>query len=130
MDNFTKLALSKSIKAKALKEARADLEPGEYEIDRLVYLKGQLTIGNDTEKAATSSIPWIAIAARLLKRMGATEGAARDMLFTVAKEALEDKSSLVGFETEIAALKREIASKLPKMHVKGAVEFSGTIEDA
>lgn len=130
MDNFTTIALTKAVKAKEAKSARAELEPGEYEIDRLVYLKGQLTIGNDTEKAATSSIPWIAIAARLLKRMGATEGAARDMLFSVAKEAINSKEDLVGFETEIAQLKREIASKLPKMHVKGAVKFSGTVEDA
>ena len=56
MDNLTTVAVSKAIEAKALKAARAGLEPGTYAVDALVHVKGGVKVGEDYDQALTNKV--------------------------------------------------------------------------
>ena len=92
----------------------------------------KLTIGHDTDKAPTCSIPLLPTLALLVKRMGATRDAALAMLKDVMTEALElDKNAAKKLMEELGvaqaeqAVKEQVIGKLPRTRVKKAVKASG-----
>lgn len=66
MRNFDLLALSKFDKAKKI---RGDVEAGEYTIDVIVRLHGDLRVGEDYDAEITASIPWQRLAAVLFDKL-------------------------------------------------------------
>lgn len=66
MRNFDLLALSKFDKSKKI---RGDVEPGEYTIDVIVRLHGELRVGEDYDSEIVASIPWQKVAAVLFDKV-------------------------------------------------------------
>jgi len=91
-----------------------------------------LSIGHDTDKTPTCSIPLLPTLALLIKRMGATREAALVMLREVMEEALtldKDAASKLLEELGVAeaeqAIKEQVIGKLPRTFVKKTVKASG-----
>ena len=59
LTNAETLAVTKAIASKVEKEARAELQPGKYEIDALVRVFGSLTVGEDYEQNKTAAMPQV-----------------------------------------------------------------------
>lgn len=57
---------------KNVKAARAAMDPGSYPVDVTVHLSGNVTIGEDTDKASTSSLVSEAFLILALKMSGCT----------------------------------------------------------
>ena len=111
MENSTEIvAISKVIKAAVLKEARAELEPGEYAIDTTVRVHGGITVEpNYQRRVVQKARPWN-IVAGLLKMVEATTGAGVDVEklaeLSLADEAVE-KSVMEAVDAQIKAIKGE-----------------------
>ncbi len=60
------LALSKFDKSK---KVRADVSPGEYDIDVVVRIVGSIRVGEDYDAEVTASIPWQRVAAVLFDKL-------------------------------------------------------------
>ena len=92
----------------------------------------KLTIGHDTDKSPTASIPLLPTLALLVKRMGATREAAMTMLTEVMDEALTlDKNAAKalleeqGVADAQATIKNKVIAKLPRTKVKKSVKVKG-----
>ena len=92
MDN-----LIATIMAAVAGKAAAPLAPGQYTVDETVTVRVQGTVvkGADESYTPTISIPFKAVVALLLARMGATREAAIDTLVEVMTEALSGGESAV-----------------------------------
>jgi hypothetical protein len=112
--------------------ARAALAPGEYPVSTTVRVDGVLTVRVDTSKKPTVSIPWTAVVAVLLQRMGCT----RESAISVLTEILPTVVGKDGFKTVLKeadvkkigaeALER-LKDALPETPVKGGTSFDGVI---
>lgn len=139
------MAINKAVSSKAVKSARGQMEEGRYEVDALVRVVGEVVVGADTEKTATSSLMSVDFLLLTLKAAGVTREAAMKAIRGVAGDYLqgwtgskEDKKAarkarfeaLSAYDSEGAM--KEIFDKakasLPKVPVKGAVKFEGTVE--
>ena len=134
MNNLQKIVIAKSFSEKEIKLARAEIRPGQYEIDFIVRFRGILSVAQDTEKSSTVSIPLLPALALALRYAGITGQAAQKAILAGVKAALLQKESpadvlSAGLEGEIERLKKEIQKSLPKTPVKGKVKFTGTIEE-
>ena len=134
MDNIKKITVAKAFSEKEIKQARAEIRPGQYEIDFCARFKGVLAVSEDYEKASTVSIPLLPALALALRYAGVTGQAARKAILAGVKAALEEKekaSAILadGLEGEIERLKKQIQATLPKTPVKGKVKFIGTVEE-
>ena len=94
---------------------------------------GEMSIGHDTDKTPTTSIPMLPTLALLVKRMGATREAALTMLKEVMTEALslgKDASAMLLLESGVAetekAIKDEVIATLPRSPVKKTVKVKDT----
>jgi hypothetical protein len=124
--------------SKVAADLRDSLEPGTYEVDEEVTLtaKGWVTVGEDTTKASTSSIPLLPALALVVKRLGAQRERALTLLREVVTEAMEmDESARAhlleetGVGDAMELVKREVVAKLPRTPVRGSVKFVGEIKD-
>ena len=93
---------------------------------------GELSVGHDTDKAPTASIPLLPTLALLTKRMGAT----RDDAVKAIREAMEGALALdkpaaqalleeCGVAEAEAAIKKDIIGKLPRTPVKRSAKAKG-----
>jgi hypothetical protein len=139
------IAINKAISDKTVKAARNQLEEGRYEVDALVRVVGEVVVRADTSKAPTTSLLSVPFFLMVLRAAGVTRRAALSAIEKVAKEYLKDWEG-DNVDKEMAKLQRETALKeydperrmaalfdslkvsLPKVPVKGAVKFEGTVE--
>lgn len=125
------LAVSKAI-TKTAAESRKDVPPGVYK-DIKISLSleiSKMKVGAPFERTPTTEIPFLAVCALLLKRMGVQREEALDILRRTMTEALElGKDATVkileesGVDQMVTRLKNEVISKLPKVPVQGSVSI-------
>ena len=91
---------------------------------------GEMRVGNDTDKAATCSIPLLPTVALLLGRLGVEGDAAKDLItevmqeaLTLGKDATEELLKESGVKAAQDALKKDVIAKLPRTPVKGTVKL-------
>lgn len=94
----------------------------------------EVSIGHDTDKTPTVSIPLLPVLGLLVKRMGCTRDAAMIMLRDVMTQALtldDDKTATeallaeVGVADAMNQIKSEVISKLPRTPVAKPVKAKG-----
>jgi hypothetical protein len=128
MDDILRLALSK-IKDDG---ARDRVAPGTYRINACVTITGELTVGDDYTRSATTSLPHTEILALALHLAGVQQDRAISIIRDAVSQCLANSDSAVGcirssiptIETEIARIKNEIVAHLPKQVCKGSVKFA------
>lgn len=146
MQDATTIAITKGIKAKIAKEARGNMEPGEYEVDATVHITGRIKVGEDHTIAPTASILNKEFLVMVLHHAGITRKAAAKVIREVAgdylvnwkgtdedkKNAKEERQALVaGFDPEgqIAAVFEAFKESLPQIPSKGKVTWKGNVEE-
>lgn len=120
-----KIAISTVIGSKDVKEAKNNISDGEHEIDCFVRIFGKLT-KKVSDKAATTSIPWLKSLAIALHKSGVQR---ENILFAI-EEAVktsmvmgqEEIAEMIGMNYEdidnlVSRIKKEIVEKLPKTKV-------------
>jgi hypothetical protein len=127
MNNVEILALTRAINDKAEKAARANVTPGEYPVSFTVNVSGILSVAEDTSKVPTVSVPWTAVVAALLHRMGATREHSVQILSEILPSVVGDNGfASVITEAEVKEIGLialdAIKGSLPKTPVKGAVK--------
>lgn len=118
-------------------DARAKAAP-DQSIDEMVInltlTVSGLSIGHDTDKTPTCSIPLLPTVALLIKRMGFQRDKAMETLQGVMKEALEiggDKAatdallSEMGVAEAMQTIQEEVIATLPRSPVKKTVKVKG-----
>ena len=119
MQNIKEIALSKF---KPSKNSRDSVEPGEYEVDMTVRVKGSVRVGEDYEQVVSMSIPYRQLLAVVVKSfnqnpdkiVSAMESMSEDDLKVAMAEADEFLVSRMG-NTRAAATKTckgKVTSKL------------------
>ncbi len=91
MRNFDLLALSKFDKSKKI---RGDVKPGEYTIDVIVRLHGELRVGDDYQSEIVASIPWQKVAAVLFDKVNdvTIEGVLSEALGDIDDSRIKDQA--------------------------------------
>lgn len=134
MDAITTLAISKFVDD----EVRDKVEPGTYDIDKIVRLKGGMVVSEDPKpRNATCMIPWMEVFALSLHRAGVTRDKTLQIVGETVKDCLENKDSAVGCIKElfpeiqgtIERVKKEVVEKLPKQATRGAIKVSLVVEE-
>lgn len=135
------IALTKLVKdssasdKKFLKDTRAAVQPGVYEVDQLIHIKGQLVVGEDYPKAPTTTVLSKETLALVLAYAGITAQAAENALVAAFEDVIaENQGKAMGAvsasykEAVEKGMKRvnAIIEKLPKVTCKGQV--TGHIE--
>ena len=94
----------------------------------------KVTVGHNTDKTPTASLPLLPIMGLLIKRMGATREAALQTLKEDMEEALKlnkDATKKIleesGVKDAVDKVKADVISKLPRTVVKKAVKVSGVV---
>lgn len=132
----TTIAMLANIVSKAAKSSRNALPTGTHEIEEILTLQltGSVTVGEDSTRAPTCSIPLLPVCALLLKRMGCQRDAAMELLrevMTAALEMGEDARTQLLAETGVAeaeeSLQKDVIAKLKRSPVKGQVTVKGDI---
>ena len=92
-----------------------------------------LTIGQDTDRAPTVSIPLLPVLGLLVKQLGADRAAALAVIRKAMTEALNADESATkailaesGVEQAVEQIKTEVISQLPRTKVAKAVKAQGT----
>jgi hypothetical protein len=127
MNDLEKVVLAYAIADKDLKAARAAIKPGEYPVSFTVNVSGILSVAEDTSKVPTVSVPWTAVVAALLHRMGATREHSVQILSEILPSVVGDNGfASVITEAEVKEIGLialdAIKGSLPKTPVKGAVK--------
>ena len=132
MTDLEILALTRLIAAKAETAARAAILPGEYPVSFAVRVDGTLSVLEDTDKVPTVSIPWTAVVAAVLHRMGCTREGAISVLTEILPMVVgKDGFNTVLSEADVKAVGVQalasLKEALPKTPVKGAATFKGVV---
>jgi hypothetical protein len=139
------MAISKAIASKDAKEARGHLVQGRYEVDTVVRVQGEVVVGKDGEKVATSSLVSEDFLLLTLRAAGVTREAAMAAIKAVASEYLSDWTGSKEDKKEAKRARKKalnkydpsggmkdifgkIKSSLPKIPVRGSVKFEGSVE--
>jgi len=134
------LATSKAVAEKNVKAARSAMDPGTYPVDVTVRLSGAVTVGEDTDKASTSSLVSEAFLILALKMSGCTrersiqiiEGLASEFVGSADRDAAKAArdAAVAEFDADGAmrALFTGLKARMPRTPVSGAVKFVGEVE--
>lgn len=130
MEPHVSLAISK-LKS----DQRGNVEPGIYEIDEVVHIKGTLRVDEDYTRKTIMSLPHTEILALALHLAGVQQDNAIGFIRSAVTQILTNSSSAVGeirklkpvIEEEIKRIKEEIVDRLPEQHCKGDVSFNATV---
>lgn len=140
------MAVSKAVRKKDVTSARDALSEGRYEVDMLVRLMGEVVVGRDTQKTATTSLMSVEFLLLTLRAAGVTRGAAMASIKAVASGYLngwtgsdEDKEmakrarkeALGKYDPkgEMSKIFDGVKAELPSIPVRGSVKFEGTVEE-
>lgn len=135
MNNATTIAITKAVSSKNAKTAREGLTPGAHAVDVTVRVQGMLTVGADTSKTPTCSIPLKETLALFVKKSGMMREHAMRIMEESMTEAIaasgKGAGAVEGVEDIANAMKRVTAftESLPKTPVKGRVTFKGTMSE-
>lgn len=138
MDLAILTAIAKKLSDTA-KDGRDDLAPGEYAIDSTVtlHVKGTVTVGTDTEKTPTSSIPVKEVLALFIARAGFTREHSVELLRSCLTDALskgvEGQGAIeaaADIDSEFKRTVSELTASLPKTPVKGAVKVKCAVVES
>lgn len=130
MNVTTILAILKTYSKEEADKARDDagLQPGKYEVDALVRIKGRLSVGANYESPNVMKLcPWTLFKIALSKCNAATAE-------SIAEEALAALDA--GTKVETDEIKRSVNRLCERMKretitpCRGAVRFDGTAEEA
>jgi len=141
------MAIAKGVSSKESKQARAELEPGEFPVSGSFTVDGTLKVAEDQEIAPTASILNKEFLVLVLNHAGVTREAAAKVISEVANSYLVDwtgtkedkkaakaerKAKVAEFDPEgdIAAIFDDLKESLPKISRAGKVTFEGAIAKA
>lgn len=113
----------------ALSKVKAEkLTPGDHPVDFTVHVAGVLRKGDISMAVPTVAIPYKAVLAFLVRRMGVTRDAAIKHLTAAMSEAMK-AGETVNLETVEAAetAVKEMLGKLPKIPRSGATTLVGDL---
>ena len=109
--------------------------PGMYEVDFEVAVKGSVSVGDDTTKKPTVSIPMKEVLALFIQRSGVTREASVKLLREAMIEALKQDTKGTGAiaaATDIEQVSKDIVSEvvasLPRTPVLGRVTTNLEVE--
>lgn len=109
------LAVSKALPSKILREARGDLEPGEYEVDTTVRVTGKVRVGEDYETTVPNKAkPW-------------------NLVTTLLTElnTLREASGMGGIDIDkLVAMAETVDPNLVKESKKKAMETAASLKEA
>ena len=112
-------------------EVQADQKMTGLVLDMQIEI-GEVVIGHDTDKAPTTSIPWLAAMGLLIRRMGLQREAAMDIIREAVTQALtlgDDAEKAILSETGVGdaveTLKKEIIDRLPRTKVRKGFSTDG-----
>jgi hypothetical protein len=130
MNVTTLLAILKTFSKEEADEARdaAGLQPGKYEVDALVRIKGRLSVGTNYDADNVMKLcPWRLFKIALSKCNAATAE-------SIAEEALAALDAGTPIDTEeVKNSVNRLCNRLKRRTLtpcKGAVRFDGTAEEA
>ena len=136
MNATSTIALNNLVATAAAKAARDELSVGTHSVDMMVHVTGTLTVGADTEKTPTVSIPVKEVLALFIARSGCTREASLALLKSCLSDALADSTKAVGaidnavdIDAEFKAAVAGLTASLPKTPVKGAVKAKLTVTE-
>jgi hypothetical protein len=126
------LAITKAIKEKLAKEARADLSPGIHPVDVTAHIKGILDVKEDETFTPTVNIPIKSAFALFIRYCGVTREAAKNAAIRAMTDSLNnghDSDGALNAETsdeariiaDCEAQVTEMLGKLPTQVRKGKV---------
>lgn len=139
------VAVAKAVETKAVKAARKDLVAGEtYDVDVMVRVQGEVTVGEDYTRASTSSLISEEFMILVLQRCGVTRDGAAKVIEDLASEYLKDwkggaadkkaakaarKAAVKEADPEgkISAIFENVKAKVPRTTCSGKVEFEGSV---
>lgn len=134
MDNASTVAIVKAIAKRSAEAARDGLAAGTHEIDITVRIAGTLTVGEDTDKVPTVSIPLKEALALFIRYSGITGPHAVNLLRRALTDALTPKedgeqnhrgvgaiADAIDIDAEIESIVEPMLATLPRTPVKGAV---------
>ncbi len=127
------IALAKVVKQKSSDAARDELDVGVHQVDLVARVKGTITVGPDTERVPTASIPVKEVLALLVQRAGALRGNTialiRDCLTEALSEGVKGQGSLIKeFDAHFGAEIDRVLASLPTTPVRGAVQTALELE--
>ena len=121
----------KALLAKAWKNEAVDLEPGRHFFDELLMIRVSGTVEKQADQlvAPTASIPVILTLALFWEKSGIARDHALQMLREAITEAMENgkgkneqiEARMMDVEKAVAAVKKDLISKLPKATRSGRV---------
>ena len=137
MDDPQTVALCKAIPAAAAAKARRGLAPGRHEIDVTVRLRGELLVGEDTDKTPTASVPLLETLALFVHYSGITGGHATALLKRAMTDALAAGNSGVGAVADALPVVRRVQEEvvrpmldaLPRTRVAGQVRAKLDVQE-
>lgn len=137
------VAVAKAVETKAVKAARKELVAGEtYDVDVMVRVQGEVTVGEDYTRASTSSLISEEFMILVLQRCGVTRDGAAKVIEELATEYLKGwkggaaakkaakaarKAAVKEADPEgkISAIFESVKSSVPRTTCAGKVEFEG-----
>jgi hypothetical protein len=139
------MAMAKAIKETETKGARQELTAGSYPVDVTVRISGQVSVGEDTTRAATSNLLSQEFLLLVLHKAGFMREQAMDLVQSTAQSYLKEwtgtdedrkrakrmrEDLLKEFDPEgkMKAFLAETKVNLPRVPVQGSVRFAGTVE--
>ncbi len=139
------VAVAKAVETKVAKAARKDLVAGEkYDVDVVVRVQGEVSVGEDYTRASTSSLISEEFMILVLQRCGVTRDGAAKVIEEVASEYLKGwtggaaakkeakaarKAAVKEADPEgkISAIFEGVKAKVPRTTCSGKVEFEGEV---
>jgi hypothetical protein len=134
------LAVNKAIGKKDGEWARDAVVPGTYPVDVTVRVSGDVRVGEDTDKASTSSLVSEDFLIVALHMAGCTRDRAAAVIEQVAaawvgmadrdaaKRAREEMVERFDADGNLRALFAEMKARMPRTQVRGSVAFKGAVE--
>lgn len=105
---------------------RASVEPGEYDLDTVVRIRGKLVVAPDTKAKTPTAVPWQKVAALLFSKLNGVT------VESVLEEVLSGAASLAAAVEEVDARAKEAVERLvasTEQPRKGAVKLRAEVEE-
>jgi hypothetical protein len=139
MNAIQQLAISKAVKDAAAKIARSEVQAGEYPVDFTLKISGTVKVGEDSDKKSTCSIPYKAVMALMVQRMGFQREKAIAIVEECVGEAIKQSLAKGDAATSEGSLDAELeeiytrlvdkaCESLPRTPVSGQVKATLQLE--
>ena len=124
MENALTVAIGKAIKAKVLKEASKGLEPGQYKIDGLFRLLGDINKGEDFKQKLAAKINFALLACLALSKLNeaTVDSIIEDFIMAMGRSELSPEHAKL-----IDQIKDKIRPKLDAIKEMTTTTMSGKV---